>query len=109
MTFSTRLLRRNGKPSRLPALFVPSLDKGERHHQPEDASLPWVPPMRSLYLTPVDHIVSGRGQIQGAPLFRPGKRGGFVRQVRGVVRSLFRSLLEEREKPKGRSPTSESA
>lgn len=34
------------------------------------------PSPRSLYLTPVDHIVSGWGQIQGAPSFGPRMRGG---------------------------------
>lgn len=55
--------------------------------QTEAASLPWASP-RSLYLTPVDHIVSGWGQMQGAPSFSPGKRGGFGRCNRSPVRSL---------------------
>lgn len=42
---------------------------------------------RSLYLTPVDHIVSGWGQMQGAPSFGPGKRGGPARCNRSIVRS----------------------
>lgn len=45
------------------------------------------PSPRSLYLTPVDHIVSGWGQIQGAPSFGPRKRGGCERWSRGLVRS----------------------
>lgn len=42
---------------------------------------------RSLHLTPVDHIVSGWGQMQGAPSFGPGKRGGSARCNRSLVRS----------------------
>ena len=51
------------------------------------ASLPWASP-RSLHLTPVGHIVSGWGQMQGAPSFGAGKRGGSARCNRSLVRSL---------------------
>lgn len=54
--------------------------------QTQAASLPWASP-RSLHLTPVDHIVSGWGQMQGAPSFGPGKRGGYARCNRNLVRS----------------------
>lgn len=60
------------------------------HHRPEPPRFPGPP--RSLHLTPVDHIVSGWGQMQGAPPFGPGERGGSARCNRSLVRS--RSPLE---------------
>ena len=45
----------------------------------------------SLHLTPVGHIVSGWGQMQGGRSFGPRKRGGCERHVRGLVRSLERA------------------
>jgi alkanesulfonate monooxygenase SsuD/methylene tetrahydromethanopterin reductase-like flavin-dependent oxidoreductase (luciferase family) len=85
------LWRKAGEPLRsLPGLLVPMpRKKGRKTGGPPQtaaASLPWASP-RSLHLTPVGHIVSGWGQMQGAPSFGPGKRGGCTRCNRSFVRS----------------------
>lgn len=64
--------------------------KVERHvalHRPKPPRFPG--PLRSLHLTPVDHIVSGWGQMQGTPSFGQGSEAA----SHAAIAALFAARL----------------
>ena len=52
---------------------MPRKNERDMWHTTDQSRLASLGLPRSLHLTPVDHIVSGWGQMQGAPSFGPGK------------------------------------